>query len=123
MSSSVTGLERSLIVGDLGTEWSGSFPVYVDICQGRKHCAVQSTAQTAAGMLWLATLLRGVVMGIQTGVSDTRYQTLGKQEGSHRAISLLRSWRSGDEAEQQATWEYLKRALDEDRLSERKLFP
>ena len=39
------------------------------------------------------------------------------------AIQLLRSWRAGDEKEQHETWEYLKRALDEDRSSERKLFP
>ncbi len=38
-------------------------------------------------------------------------------------IQLLRSWREGDEQEQRKTWEYLKQALDEDRLSERKLFP
>ncbi len=29
----------------------------------------------------------------------------------------------GDEEEQRETWEYLKRVLDEDRLSYRKLFP
>jgi hypothetical protein len=29
----------------------------------------------------------------------------------------------GDEEEQRETWEYLKKALDEDRLSYRKLFP
>jgi hypothetical protein len=29
----------------------------------------------------------------------------------------------GDEEEQRETWEYLKRVLDEDRLSDRKLFP
>jgi excisionase family DNA binding protein len=40
------------------------------------------------------------------------------------AIELLRSWREeGDEQEQRETWEYLKKALDEDRLSDRKLFP
>ncbi len=38
-------------------------------------------------------------------------------------IQLLKSWREGDEQEQRSTWEYLKQALDEDRLSERKLFP
>jgi hypothetical protein len=39
---------------------------------------------------------------------------------------LLQSWREGDEAdrrEQQETWEFLERALDEDRPSHRKLFP
>lgn len=38
---------------------------------------------------------------------------------------LLRSWREeGDEQEQKETWEFLKKALDEDRLSsKRPLFP
>lgn len=39
------------------------------------------------------------------------------------AIQLLRSWRAGDRREQTETWDYLRKALDEDRLSERKLFP
>ncbi len=42
------------------------------------------------------------------------------------AIQLLESWLTGDEEdarEQRETFEYLKRALDEDRLSDRKLFP
>jgi hypothetical protein len=42
------------------------------------------------------------------------------------AIQLLREWREGsesDEQEQRETWEYLKQALDEHRLSARKLFP
>jgi hypothetical protein len=42
------------------------------------------------------------------------------------AIDLLDSWAfATDEeiAEQRETWEFLKKALDEDRLSSRKLFP
>jgi hypothetical protein len=43
------------------------------------------------------------------------------------AIELLRSWMEtkdeDDAAEQRETWEYLKKVLDEDRLSDRKLFP
>ncbi len=40
------------------------------------------------------------------------------------AIDLLRSWREeGNEEEQRETWEFLKQALDEDRLSDRPLFP
>jgi excisionase family DNA binding protein len=40
------------------------------------------------------------------------------------AIELLRSWREeGDEEEQRETGEYLMKVLDEDRLSDRKLFP
>lgn len=40
------------------------------------------------------------------------------------AIDLLRSWREeGDEQDQRETWEFLQTALDEDRLSDRPLFP
>ena len=39
------------------------------------------------------------------------------------AIDLLQEWLREDPGEQQRTWEYLRRALDEDRLSNRQLFP
>lgn len=39
------------------------------------------------------------------------------------AIALLESWYGEDQQEQAETWEHLKIALDEDRLSDRKLFP
>lgn len=40
------------------------------------------------------------------------------------AIRLLQSWiDEGDAEEQRETGEYLMQALDEDRLSDRKLFP
>ena len=42
-------------------------------------------------------------------------------------VQLLKSWREEDEKEdeqeQRDTWEQLKQALDQDRLSNRKLFP
>ena len=38
-------------------------------------------------------------------------------------LDLLRSWEEDDPEEQRETWEYLKVALDEDRLGPRKLFP
>ena len=38
-------------------------------------------------------------------------------------IDLLRSWQEGDAEEQRETLEFLMRALDEDRMSARKLFP
>jgi hypothetical protein len=43
-----------------------------------------------------------------------------------RALALLQSWyveESPERDEQRETWEFLKQALDEDRLSDRKLFP
>ncbi|MBI5877343.1 MAG: hypothetical protein HZB53_06815 [Chloroflexi bacterium] len=39
------------------------------------------------------------------------------------AIRLLRLWQEGDENEQRDTWEFLQLSLDQDRLSDRKLFP
>ncbi len=56
-------------------------------------------------------------------------QTLEKQLEQDRraaAIALLQSWINADEdeaREQRETGEYLIRVLDEDRLSDRKLFP
>lgn len=38
-------------------------------------------------------------------------------------IELLRSWREEDEQEQRTTWELLREALEEDRWSDRELFP
>ncbi len=43
----------------------------------------------------------------------------------NEALALLQSWNveeSPEQQEQRDTWEYLKKALDEDRLSDRKLF-
>ena len=40
-----------------------------------------------------------------------------------RVVELLRQWQRDDPEEQRETWQYLKKVLDEDRLSERKLFP
>ena len=47
-----------------------------------------------------------------------------EQDRREQGIALLQSWiDDGDEAEQKESWEYLVKALDEDRLSDRKLFP
>ena len=51
-------------------------------------------------------------------------QTLNPPIVNQAALDLLRSWREdGDEDEQRETWEFLQQALDEDRLSDRPLFP
>ena len=50
-------------------------------------------------------------------------QNIAQSQKSRDLIQLLRYWREGDEQEQRTTWEYLRQALDEDRLSERKRFP
>lgn len=49
---------------------------------------------------------------------------LPRPEQRAELIALLQSWiDDGDAAEQRATGEYLVGVLDEDRLSDRKLFP
>jgi hypothetical protein len=43
-----------------------------------------------------------------------------------QTIALLQSWYSNgpqEQQEQRETWQYLKQTLDEDRTSDRKLFP
>ncbi len=55
-------------------------------------------------------------------VSDDDRGIYGPPE-TQVVLELLRSWEDDDPEEQRATWEYLKEALDEDRLGARKLFP
>ena len=64
------------------------------------------------------------------GVTPSEYavqvlnEKLSDAERRQQAIALLRSWRENGDAEQQReTMEFLIKALDEDRLSDRKLFP
>jgi hypothetical protein len=54
--------------------------------------------------------------------STDAQERLDQIQKNQAAIQLLRLWREGDEQEQRETWEYLERVLDEDRLSNRKLF-
>jgi hypothetical protein len=59
-----------------------------------------------------------------TVVPDSEEEQRRRQiEKNQALIQLLDSWSMGDEQEQRETWEYLRKALDEDRLSDRKLFP
>lgn len=47
----------------------------------------------------------------------------GKVEPKNAAaVALLDSWLSEDAGDQQETWQYLMKAIDENRLSNRKLF-
>jgi hypothetical protein len=51
-------------------------------------------------------------------------QHLPSKDPRSEAVELLQSWiEEGDEQEQKETGEYLIQALDEDRLSDRRLFP
>ncbi len=57
--------------------------------------------------------------------SNGREERVEQIQRNQAAIQLLESWCTGSEddvREQRETLEYLKRVLDEDRLSDRKLF-
>ena len=89
---------------------------------------VQSSSVTPSGFLWLQTLARLAYEPLRTASQSEIEkkelpQSAVQSQKNDALIRLLRSWREGDEQEQRSTWEYLKQALDEDRLSERKLFP
>jgi hypothetical protein len=88
----------------------------------------QSSSVTSSGSLWLQALARLVYEPLRAASrreieSKGLSQSMAQFQKNQGLIQLLRSWREGDEQEQRSTWEYLKQALDEDRLSERKLFP
>ena len=89
---------------------------------------IQSSSVTPSGSVWLQTLAHLAYeppsSASQSEIENKELLQSGPQSLKTLAlIQLLRSWREGDEQEQRSTWEYLKQALDEDRLSERKLFP
>lgn len=88
----------------------------------------QSSSVTPSGSVWLQALARLAYepphAASRSEIENKELPQNATQSQKNRAlIQLLRSWREGDEQEQRSTWEYLKKALDEDRLSERKLFP
>ncbi len=87
---------------------------------------MQSSSVTSAGNLW-QLVLAGMVNSRQVEFSqrekDEIYRSTEQEQRNLALARLLQSRREGDEREQRETWEHLKRALDQDRLSERKLFP
>lgn len=96
--------------------------------RSRHVMIMQSSAVTSAGNLWqslLASMVNNAYMeNSQRGIRATEVYNSIEQEQKNLALAqLLASRREGDEREQRETWELLKRALDEDRISERKLFP
>jgi hypothetical protein len=89
---------------------------------------MQSSSVTPSGSVWLQTLAHLAYeppsSASQSEIENKELlQSEPQSQKTLALIQLLRSWREGDEQEQRSTWEYLKQALDEDRLSERKLFP
>ena len=119
ISNSRAAFEPFMVASGTETPFSGLSHLLHD---------AQSSSVTPSGFLWLQTLTR-LAYEPPSGVSQSEIeskepaQSTAQSLKSQALIQLLKSWRDGDEHEQRSTWEYLKQALDEDRLSERKLFP
>ncbi|BAY88364.1 MULTISPECIES: hypothetical protein [unclassified Tolypothrix] len=63
-------------------------------------------------------------LSIETYTLQILKEHILPKENQSKLVNLLQSWMDEDDTdEQQETGEYLIQALDEDRLSERKLFP
>ncbi|HYU34095.1 MAG TPA: hypothetical protein VEW48_18220 [Thermoanaerobaculia bacterium] len=60
---------------------------------------------------------------VETLTIELLDQHLPVEDRKAELVSLLQSWIDGDTEEQRETGKYLVHALDEDRLSDRKLFP
>ncbi len=90
--------------------------------------ARQSSSVTSSGHLWQQRLI-GLMSENPPIVSEDKWDRteIGlspERVQKNLALSqLLKSWREGDEKEQRDTMQYLRKALDEDRLSDRELFP
>lgn len=72
----------------------------------------------------LATLAAERGQSVEQCATDLLEQSIPVNRNGHQLAEVLRRVRDeGDHAEQKATGDFLIRALDEDRPSERKLFP
>ncbi|MFN8497075.1 MAG: hypothetical protein U0641_04405 [Anaerolineae bacterium] len=73
---------------------------------------------------FLEDQMRGLQQAlIRQGVLEEESKTAEQHDKTVALIRLLDSWAEGNEREQKETWAYLERVLNEDRPSDRKLFP
>ena len=73
---------------------------------------------------YLSQKAREKGLSLEAYVLKLLKDTILEQEKQTKLVNLLQSWiDEEDEQEQQETGEYLIEALDQDRLSERPLFP
>ena len=89
---------------------------------------IQSPSTTSSGLLWQQMLAyltyeKPPTLPQNNPSENEPRQSITLSPENQALIQLLRSWRESDDQERIETWEYLKQALDEDRLSDRKLFP
>jgi hypothetical protein len=80
----------------------------------------QNFALSDSGRLWQVAASQ--TLAEQTAAAFQRSQIIRHAAKTRAAIELLRSWREGDEAEQRSTLEFLRTALDGNRIPGIKLF-
>lgn len=82
-----------------------------------------SSSVSKSGLLWQKALFDAEYNDMFLKASDETRKTDSIRQRNADLLPLLQSWREGNEQEQRDTLEHLRKALDEDRFSSRKLFP
>jgi hypothetical protein len=100
--------------------WSRGFGAS-DLLGGRGfEPADQNFALTDSGRLWQVVALR--TWAEQDALALEASRIVRPAAKTRAAIEVLRSWREGDQTEQRSTLEFLRTALDGNRLPGTKLF-
>lgn len=112
-----------------GSEMAGERVADMTIAELKGIIAEVVNEQLSHWMSDLNTSIKESIIELTVTSSDSGYYQLPRRTEAEQmqrnlvAIELLRKWtEEGDEEEQRETWEYLQKALDEDRLSNRPLF-
>lgn len=82
-----------------------------------------SSSVTLVGNLWQQAMVNTENNELFLAKKDATSKSVSQRQKNADLLRLLNSWREGDEQEQCETLEYLRKSLDEDRFSNRKLFP
>jgi hypothetical protein len=100
--------------------WAGRFGAS-DLLGGRGfEPADQNFALSDSGCLWQIVASR--TRAEQEALALKASRIVRQAAKTRAAIELLRSWRGGDQTEQRSTLEFLRTALDENRVPGSKLF-
>lgn len=100
--------------------WGNRFGLVDHLEADAPELTDQNFALTGSGHLWRVVASGTLTEGSVVTMEASR---IARQTAKTRAaIELLRSWRGGDQAEQRGTLEFLKTALNENRIPGTKLF-
>lgn len=117
MKRAITIVGSSVAINE---PWASRLPP-PHVMRGRGlELADQNFALTDSGRLW--ELVASRIQGEQDAVASEAWRITRQAAKTRAAIELLRSWREGDQTEQRSTLEFLRTALDENRVPGTKLF-